>query len=101
MAIGPNLGLPDPILLQHFNLGLNPIAATFLNSTSGGSFNHLTPSEGRKILEEIVGDTPYTEIYDEFPEDEEPEQEEPTCSNAQSINSPELPNSNTSREPKL
>ena len=72
-AVGPDLGLSEPILLQHFNLGFSPTATTFLNSASGGSFTHLTPSQGRKILDKILEDTPYTGIYDEFPEDEEPE----------------------------
>ena len=47
-AVGPDLGLSEPILLQHFYLGLSPTAMTFHNSASGGSFNRLTPSEGKK-----------------------------------------------------
>jgi hypothetical protein len=41
----------------------------FLDSSSGGSFVDLTMNEGRVILEIILANTPYTGIYDEFPEE--------------------------------
>jgi hypothetical protein len=50
-------------------LGLNAESAKFLYSSSGGSFVDLTLNEGRVILEKIIANTPYTGIYDEFPEE--------------------------------
>jgi hypothetical protein len=51
----------------------------FLDSSSGGSFVDLTLNEGRVILEKILANTPYTKIYDEFPEEPpEMQPEEPS-----------------------
>jgi hypothetical protein len=64
-------------------LGLNAEFAKFLDSSSGGSFVDLTLNEGRVILENILENTPYTGIYDEFPKEplemqpEEPSREIP------------------------
>ena len=68
--IGPNLSLPDHVLLYHFHLGLSKEAALQLNLSSGASFTHNSISEGKAILEKILENTPYTIIYDEFPEEE-------------------------------
>ena len=67
---GPNLSLPNHVLLYHFHLGLSKEAALQLDLSSGGSFTHKTISEGKSILEKILENTPYTGIYDEFPEEE-------------------------------
>ena len=42
----------------------------FLNISSGGLFSHKTVSEGKAILDKILENTPYTGVYDEFPEEE-------------------------------
>jgi len=65
---GSNLSLRDHVLLYNFHLGLSKEAALQLDLSSGGSFTHKTISEGKAILEKILQNTPYTGIYDEFPE---------------------------------
>jgi len=70
---GPNLSLPDQVLYYHFYRGLNKEAALHLDIASGGSFPHKLIDEGRAILERILENTPYTGIYDEFPEEKEVE----------------------------
>jgi hypothetical protein len=67
---GPNLELSELMLLQHFRRGLSKESAQSLDISSGGAFTHLTPSEGRNILNEILENTPYTSVFDEFPEEE-------------------------------
>jgi len=44
---GPNLSLPDHVLLHHFHLGLSKEAALHLDISLGGSFSHKTISEGK------------------------------------------------------
>jgi hypothetical protein len=61
--------LPDNVLFYHFHLGLSKEAAIQLDLSSGGSFTHNSISEGKAILEKILENTPYTDIYDEFPEE--------------------------------
>jgi hypothetical protein len=64
---GPDLGIAEPILLQHFLNGLEPESTVFLDSSSGGSFAHLyefpneeeepmptTPSEPKPIEEKLA-----------------------------------------------
>jgi hypothetical protein len=68
---GPNLGIVEPILLQHFHDGLRPELAVFLDSSSEGSFAHLTLSECKDILGKILENTPYMGVFDEFPDKEE------------------------------
>jgi hypothetical protein len=63
--------LPEHVLLDHFQIGLSKEAALHLNLSSGGSFSHKTISEAKDILEKILENTPYTGIFDEFPEEEE------------------------------
>jgi hypothetical protein len=67
---GPNLSLHDHVLHYHFYCGLNKEAALHLDIASGGSFSHNIVSEGKVILEKILENTPYTSIFDEFPEEE-------------------------------
>jgi hypothetical protein len=79
IASGPDLGIAEPTCLQQFRLGLNVESSKFLDSSSGGSFVDLTLNEGRVILEKNLANTPYTEIYDEFPEEPlEMQPEEPS-----------------------
>jgi hypothetical protein len=66
---GPNLKLSEPMLLHHFRRGLSKESAQFLDIFSRGSFTHLTPSERRNVLNKILENTPYTGIFDEFPEE--------------------------------
>jgi hypothetical protein len=68
---GPDLDIAEPILLQHFHDGLGPESAVFLDSSSGGSFAHLTLSRCKDILGKILENTPYPGIFDEFPDEEE------------------------------
>jgi hypothetical protein len=67
----PYLGIAEPALLQHSRDGLGPESAIFLDSSSGGSFTHLTLSECKGILTKILQNTPYTGVYDEFSDEEE------------------------------
>jgi hypothetical protein len=62
--------MPDHVLLQHFHYGLSKEAALFLGISSGGSFSHITVSEGKAILDKILESIPYTRVYDEFPKEE-------------------------------
>jgi hypothetical protein len=71
-----DLGIAEPILLQHFRDGLGPKLVVFLDSSSEGSFAHLTLSECKDIITQILQNTPYMGVYDEFPDEEEITQEE-------------------------
>jgi hypothetical protein len=73
LASGPDIGIPEPILLEHFRMGLDDESAKFLDTSSRGSFSHFTLSEGRHVLGKILENTPYTGIFDEFPDEEEEE----------------------------
>jgi len=59
VQLGPDLSLPEYMLLQHFYTGLDKESAHHLNITSGGSFAHLTPTEGREILDKILDRTSF------------------------------------------
>ena len=76
---GPDLGIPSPILLQHFYLGLSEESTQFLDIASGGAFLHLSDSEGRAILDTILENSPYTDVHDDSPKEKDiptPKQEE-------------------------
>jgi hypothetical protein len=66
---GPDLSILDQMLLQHFYVGLSRKTAQLLDTSSRGSFLHLSASEGREILTKILENTPYTSIPDDPPED--------------------------------
>jgi len=55
---GPNLALPEPMLLQHFFLGLNDINQQYLNLVLGGAFMHITVDHAKTILTNILNDLP-------------------------------------------
>ena len=55
---GPNLAIQDPILLQHFYMGLNRKTSKHLNTALGGSFLHVSVNTGRSILTKILEDAP-------------------------------------------
>ena len=67
---GPNLAIQDPILLQHFYMGLDRKTSRHLNMTSGGSFLHVSTNSGRSILNKILENTP--EEVEKKPLEEEP-----------------------------
>jgi hypothetical protein len=52
-------------------MGLDNESAKFLDTSSGGSFSHLTLSEGKNILGKLLENTPCTGIFNEFPDEEE------------------------------
>jgi len=56
---GPELSLPEHLLLQHFYVGLDKESTHHLDLTSGGSFAHLTPSESREVLDKILDRTSF------------------------------------------
>jgi hypothetical protein len=62
---GPNLSIQDQMLLQHFYVGLSGESTQLLDTSSRGSFLHLSASEGREILTKILENTPYTSILDD------------------------------------
>jgi hypothetical protein len=66
---GPDLSIEDQMLLQHFYVGLSGETTQLLDTSSGGSFLHLSASEGREILTKILENTPYTSSPDDPPED--------------------------------
>ena len=51
---GPNLSLPDSMLLHLFCLGLDIEAALYLDMTIRGSFTHNTMMKQKKILAHIL-----------------------------------------------
>jgi hypothetical protein len=52
-------------------MGLYDELAKFLDTSSGGSFSHLTLREGKVVLGKILENTPYTRTFNEFPDEEE------------------------------
>jgi hypothetical protein len=76
---GPDLAIQDPVLLQHFYMGLSKDSRESLNAASREAFLHLSTSEARAMLDKISEKTPCTSIHYELPEEEKessPEQEE-------------------------
>ena len=55
---GPDLAIQDPILLQHFYMGLDRKTLKHLNTALGGSFLHVSANLGRSILTKILENTP-------------------------------------------
>jgi hypothetical protein len=53
----PDLSLQDHILLQHFYIGLNRESRAYLNTSSHGSFIHLTSSGARTVVDNILAST--------------------------------------------
>ena len=68
---GPDLAIPDPMLLQHFYQGLSEKSAHFLDIASIGVFLHLSISEGRAILDRTLENTPYTDVHDDSPKEKD------------------------------
>ena len=66
---GPNHAIQDPILLQHFYMGLDRKTSKHLDAASGGSFLHVSANSGRSILTKILENIP--EEVEEKPLEEE------------------------------
>ena len=75
---GPDLSLPEHLLLQHFYDGLDKEFVHHLDLTSRGSFAHLTLSEGRKVLNKILDRTSFICIHELVPTEPEMCHEEPS-----------------------
>ena len=75
---GPDLSLPEHLLLQHFYACLDKESTYHLDLTSRGSFAHLTPSEGREVLNKILDRTSFVCIHEPVPTEPEMHQEEPS-----------------------
>ena len=54
----PDLAIQDPILLQHFYMGLDRKTSKRLDTASGGLFLHVSANLGRSILTKILENTP-------------------------------------------
>jgi hypothetical protein len=67
---GPDLAIEDPILLQHFYMGLSKDSMKSLDAASRGPFLHLSASEVRSMLDRISEKIPSTSIHNELPEKE-------------------------------
>ena len=55
---GPNLAIQDPILFQHFYMGLDRKTSKHLDTALGGSFLHVSANSRRSILTKILENTP-------------------------------------------
>ena len=75
---GPDLGITEPILMQHFYLGLSQQSAQFLDLASKGAFLHLPISKGKAIIGTILENTPYTDDHIEAPEEDRTPRDEPS-----------------------
>ena len=60
IRFGPDLRLPDEVLLQHFYVGLDKDSIEYLNIASEGSFIHKTATQCMEILNRILGYECYT-----------------------------------------
>ena len=58
---GPDMSIPDHVLLQHFWSGQNNETALQLDITAGGSFAYKTTSEGMALLDRILENTFFIE----------------------------------------
>jgi hypothetical protein len=70
IIIGPNLAILDPMLLQHFYMGLNKDSMESLDAASRGAFLYLSTSEVRAMLDRISGKTLCTSFHNKLPEKE-------------------------------
>ena len=63
--------------MQHFIYGLNSESAHFMNLTSEGSVMYKTVAEVRTILDKVLDNTWYTEVFDDPPElDDQPKEKQ-------------------------
>jgi len=87
---GPDLSLPEHLLLQHFYASLDKESAHHLDLTSGGSFAHLTPTEDREVLNRILDRTFFICIHEPTPAEPEVRQEEASKIESEPIESQSL-----------
>jgi hypothetical protein len=76
VRLGPSLSIPNPVLFQHFYMGLDRKTSSFLNSASNGSFLHTSAPTARELLLKIAQSTPEAEPI-EFLEEKESQIVEP------------------------
>ena len=74
-------------MLQHFYAGLDKESPHHLDLTSGRSFAHLTPSEGREVLNGILDRTSFVCIHEPIPTEPEMRQEETSEIESKSLES--------------
>ena len=90
----PDLAIQDPVLLQHFYMGLSKDFVESLDAASGGAFLHLSAREAKSMLDRISGRTSCTIIPNKLLEEEEessPEQgEEVLIAKSQPLQSQDL-----------
>ena len=70
ITTGLDLAISNPMLLQHFYIGLSKNSMESLDAASRGAFLHLSASEARSMLDKISGKTPCTSIHNELIEEE-------------------------------
>ena len=90
---GPNLAIQDPILLQHFYMGLDRKTSKLLNTASRGSFLHISANAERSILTNILENI-LKEVEEKLLEEESPIAEPkslPDPSSTLAISNPEPP----------
>jgi hypothetical protein len=63
ITTGPDLGLPGPLLLQHFYIGLQKDGRKSLDLASRGSFIYLTGREATLTLDRICGYSASASIF--------------------------------------
>ena len=85
----PDLAIQDPILLQHFYMGLDRKTSKLLNTVSGGSFLHVSANVGRSILTKILENIP--KEVEEKPLEEEFQIVEPESLPDSAVPNPEPP----------
>jgi hypothetical protein len=62
---GPSLTFPEPMLLQHFFIGLNRKTRKYLNLASRGAFMHIIAERAKTILMNILKDLPEQKLLEE------------------------------------
>ena len=88
------------MLLQHFYTGLDKESAHHLNITSGGSFAHLTPTEGRGILDKNLDRTSFACVPEPPSAEPEVHQEEAPVIKSEPLESQSV-DSTSEPSPKL
>ena len=74
-------------MLQHFYAGLDKESAHHLDLTYGGSFDHLTPTEGREVHNKIMDRTSFICVHEPTPAEPEVHQEEVSAAESEPIES--------------
>jgi hypothetical protein len=64
---GPELSIPDALLMEHFMHRLGTESTEYLDMTSGGVFVHCTVKEGKSILDRILSVTPLEDLQIKAP----------------------------------